>query len=77
MGLERAADSESAVGVTPIDQVLQRTTRRFADAVVPLLATGAVRPVIDRVLPLGAIREAHALLASDATFGKVVLELAP
>ena len=48
-------------------------TRRFVETVVPLLATGDVRPVVDRVLPLDAIREAHALLASDATFGKVVL----
>ena len=48
-------------------------TRRFEEAVVPLLTTGELRPVVHHVLPLDAIREAHALLASDATFGKVVL----
>ena len=50
-------------------------TRRFVDAVLPLFTDGRARPVIDRVLPLDAIREAHQALASDATFGKVVLEV--
>lgn len=50
-------------------------TRRFAEQVVPLLERGVVRPVVDRVLPLERAGEAHALLASNATFGKVVLEV--
>jgi NADPH:quinone reductase-like Zn-dependent oxidoreductase len=48
-------------------------TEAFARDVLPLLERGAVRPVVDRVFPLGRIREAHTLLASNATFGKVVL----
>lgn len=50
-------------------------TEAFARDVVPLLATRAVRPVIDRVFPLDQIREAHELLESNRTFGKIVLRM--
>lgn len=49
-------------------------TSAFARDVLPLLERGDVRPVIDRVLPLDRIRDAHDLLESNTTFGKVVLE---
>jgi len=49
-------------------------TRAFAAQVVPLLASGAVRPVVDRVFPLAQIAAAHRHLESNATFGKVVLD---
>lgn len=48
-------------------------TAAFARDVVPLLASGAVRPVVDRVFPLSEISAAHALMESNATFGKLVL----
>ena len=48
-------------------------TAAFARDVLPLIAKRHVRPVIDRVLPLDQIREAHRLLESNTTFGKVVL----
>jgi NADPH:quinone reductase-like Zn-dependent oxidoreductase len=38
-----------------------------------LLAQGVFRPVVDRVLPLSKVREAHALLESRAVVGKIVL----
>lgn len=49
-------------------------TRAFAAQVVPLLARGTVRPVVDRVFPLDQIAAAHRYLESNATFGKVVLD---
>ncbi len=41
--------------------------------VVSLMAAGKLRPVVDRVLALAEIGDAHRLLESRATFGKVVL----
>ena len=50
-------------------------TRAFAAEVGPLLARHVVRPVIDSVFPLAEIRAAHERLESNATFGKVVVEV--
>jgi len=47
--------------------------RLFAARVIPLLAGGTVRPVVDRTYPLAEIREAHARLEANASFGKIVL----
>lgn len=49
--------------------------RAFASAVVPLLAAGTVRPVIDRVFPLEQVAEAHRAVESNETVGKVVLRM--
>ncbi|HEX7721835.1 MAG TPA: NAD(P)H-quinone oxidoreductase [Pyrinomonadaceae bacterium] len=48
-------------------------TRLFAEQVVPLLASGAVRPVIDRIFPMEEVRAAHERIESNESFGKVVL----
>jgi NADPH2:quinone reductase len=48
-------------------------TRLFSEQVVPLLAAGTVRPVIDRVYKMEEIREAHARMESNESFGKIVL----
>ena len=48
-------------------------TRLFAQQVVPLLATGQVQPVIDKVFKLGEVRAAHERIESNESFGKVVL----
>jgi NADPH:quinone reductase-like Zn-dependent oxidoreductase len=50
-------------------------TRLFAEQVVPLLADGRVRPVIDRVYKLEEIRAAHARMESNDSFGKIVLAI--
>lgn len=52
-----------------------RDARAFATRVVPLLANGTVQPVIDRVFPLEEIAEAHRVVESNATVGKVVLRM--
>jgi NADPH:quinone reductase len=46
---------------------------RFASAVVPLLASAAVRPVIDEVLPLEQAARAHEMVGANRNFGKIVL----
>ncbi len=48
-------------------------TRPFASSVLPLVSRGAIRPVIDRVYPANEIRDAHARMESNASFGKIVL----
>ena len=52
-----------------------RDARAFASEVVPLLQSGTVQPVIDRVFPLDQIADAHRLVESNATVGKVVLRM--
>ena len=42
---------------------------------VPLFARGALRPIVDRVLPLAEAAAAHTYVASNAGFGKVVLRV--
>ena len=49
-------------------------TRRFSKDVVPLLASGKVRPNLDKTFPVDQVREAHEYLESNESFGKVVLE---
>jgi putative PIG3 family NAD(P)H quinone oxidoreductase len=48
-------------------------TAAFAAEVLPLLHDRKLQPVVDRVLPLEAAADAYALMASNTTFGKVIL----
>ena len=50
--------------------------RRLEERVWPLVASGAVRPVIDAVFPLAEAAEAHRRMESSGHIGKIVLELA-
>jgi NADPH:quinone reductase-like Zn-dependent oxidoreductase len=46
-------------------------------AVLDLLASGAVRPVVDRLYPLERAADAHEHLEAGGQYGKVVLRVAP
>jgi NADPH:quinone reductase-like Zn-dependent oxidoreductase len=50
------------------------TSREFAE-IVAIGETGALRPVIDRILPLTEGADAYRRLAGAAQFGKLVLEV--
>ena len=50
-------------------------THLFEGQVVPLIGRGAIRPVIDAVVPLAEAERAYELVEKDRTFGKVVLDL--
>jgi putative PIG3 family NAD(P)H quinone oxidoreductase len=52
----------------PIAETLQRI-------VWPLLASGAIRPVIDRVFPLTEAAAAHAMMESNRHVGKLLLQI--
>jgi NADPH:quinone reductase-like Zn-dependent oxidoreductase len=51
-----------------------RATSAFTRDVVPLLATKTVAPIVDATLPLERARDAYDLIASNATFGKVIFD---
>ena len=53
-------------------RIIEAFVRRFG----PELVTGAIRPIVDRVLPIEEVAEAHRLLAAGKIFGKLVLETA-
>jgi NADPH2:quinone reductase len=47
--------------------------RDASEHLIPLFDAGKLRPVVDRVLSFEEIRKAHELMASNETFGKIVL----
>lgn len=49
-------------------------TSAFADFALPLFENGNIRATVDKVFPAADVREAYRYLASNASFGKVVLE---
>jgi NADPH:quinone reductase len=50
-------------------------TRAFETDVVPMLASGSVKPNVDRVFDIEDARSAYEYLGSNESFGKVVLEI--
>ena len=51
-------------------------TSAYASAVLPLLASGQVRPIIERVFPLEEIADAHRMMENNENYGKIILEIA-
>jgi NADPH2:quinone reductase len=50
-------------------------TRLFAAHVLPLLASGVVRPIVDQVYPLAEVAAAHQAMEENRNFGKLVLQV--
>ena len=49
--------------------------RSVVEYVWPQVAAGAVRPIVDRVLPMSEAAEGHRVLEAGENFGKVLLEV--
>ncbi len=49
--------------------------KQLRDKVWPLLENGNIRPVIDSIFPLADAEQAHARMASNQHFGKIILEI--
>ena len=58
----------------PLEEKIE-AAKLLERSVVPLLADGRVKPIVDRVFPLAEAGAAHAYVASNASFGKVLLEV--
>jgi putative PIG3 family NAD(P)H quinone oxidoreductase len=56
----------------PLEEKIQ-ATQAFARDVLPLVAAGRVKPVVDAVLPAAKVREAHERMEKNESFGKIVL----
>jgi NADPH:quinone reductase-like Zn-dependent oxidoreductase len=50
-------------------------TRRFAEEMLPLVAAGRLRPLLDRVFPLEQVPAARAHMEANAHVGKIVIAL--
>lgn len=49
-------------------------TVAFKRDVVPLLASRSIAPIVERTIPLDEAHDAYELLATDTTFGKLILD---
>ena len=47
--------------------------RAFVEKVVPLFSSGALTPVVQAVVPMSRVADAHRQMERDETFGKLVL----
>ncbi len=68
----------SICGVTMRTRTLEEklaVTRHFTTSVLPLLASGKVKPVIESVFPLDEIGEAHRVMGENKNFGKLVVRV--
>jgi len=50
-------------------------TRRFTTHVVPLLAAGKVKPIIEQVYAMGDVAEAHRTMGENKNFGKLIISI--
>lgn len=64
----------STLRARPVEEkaaLVEAFSRRFGEA----LAAGRIRPVVDRVLPLEQVAEAHRAMKASQHFGKIVLQV--
>ncbi len=50
-------------------------TRHFATSVLPLLASGKVKPIIEDVYPMAEIGKAHIAMSENKNFGKYIVTI--
>jgi len=53
------------------------TVRAFAADVLPLIAAGKIKPLIDRVFPFAELPAAKAYMESNAHLGKIAVRISP
>ncbi|MFN8451568.1 MAG: NAD(P)H-quinone oxidoreductase [Anaerolineae bacterium] len=60
---------------TPLPQKIT-LTQAFVSKGLPLIESGRIAPVLDRVFPLEQANEAHRYMQNNSNFGKIVLTIA-
>jgi NADPH:quinone reductase-like Zn-dependent oxidoreductase len=68
----------SIFGVSAVDRtpaMRAAAVRGFVQDFIPLLASGKMKPVIDRVFPLAELSTAKAFMESDAHVGKIAVTI--
>ena len=58
----------------PIEEKIS-VTNQIKRHVLPLIAAGSIKPVVDKVFPLSEANEAHRYMESNANFGKIILDV--
>ncbi|WP_370244939.1 NAD(P)H-quinone oxidoreductase [Salipiger sp.] len=74
--MKRGTITASTLRARPVE-MKARLARALTEHVVPLLASGAVRPPVDSTFPLADVAKAHARMDSSAHVGKIVLLMKP
>ena len=69
---KRATLSGTVLRARPLEEKIA-ATQLFARRVVPLFESGALRPIVDRVMRLDEAADAHRSMAANEGFGKLVL----
>ena len=69
---KRASVRATSLRARPADEKAAIVTA-VHEQVWPLISSGQVGPVVDRILPLEAAAEAHQLMEASAHFGKILL----
>ncbi len=71
---KRASARGTTLRARPLEEKAL-ATRAFEKSVLPHVASGRIKVVVDRTFPLAGAAEAHRYMESNANFGKIVLEL--
>lgn len=72
--MKRATVLGTTLRARPLEEKAA-ATRAFEKSVLPHIASGKIKVVVDRTFPLAEAAAAHEYLESNANFGKVVLEV--
>jgi putative PIG3 family NAD(P)H quinone oxidoreductase len=71
---KRATWVGTTLRTRPLEEKIA-VTRRFAAEVLPLFASGALRPVIDSIYPFDQIADAHRHMEANANTGKILVTI--
>ena len=72
--MKRASVTGTTLRARPLEEKIA-ITREFAAQLLPHVATGALKPVIDSRYPIDEIAAAHTRMGENANAGKLVIDV--